>query len=184
MSSPKVRNLLVLGHLLAAGLLAPLFLLVAFTGGNYLIDNKGEVIETPLTVPSGFTLDPDAATIEDDVRAVLTANELPTDFEYLRFRPGSITTRPTSEDYVVFAEEDGVWSATLNEPDLQYRLMELHKGHGPESFKIYQIIAAITLFLVVLGGLLVGFLSPAYRGKTVGSLAFGTVVFALLAFVV
>ena len=182
MRKAKTRNLLVLFHLLAAGLMAPLFLLVAFTGGSYLTDNKGETVETPLAVPADLVLDPDAATIEADVRAVLSANDLDTGFDYLRMRPGSITTRPTSRDFVVFSEEDGVWSATLNQPSVQYSLMELHKGHGPETFRIYLIIAAITLFLVVLGGLLVGFMSPAYRGKTIGSLALGAVVFIALAF--
>lgn len=182
MSKAKTRNTLVLAHLIVAGLLAPLFVLVAITGFNYLTDNKGYTDETPLTLPAGTVLDPDAATIEDDVRALLAANDLPTDFEYLRSRPGEITTRPTSEDFVVFKEEDGVWSATLNRPSLQYGLMELHKGHGPQSFKIYQMIAAVALFLVVIGGLVVGFMSPAYRTKTLGSLAFGTAVFVVLAF--
>ncbi len=54
----------------------------------------------------------------------------------------------------------------LHEPSLQYRMMELHKGHGPEKFKIYQIAAGIALFLVVIGGLVVGLLAKAYRAKT------------------
>ena len=183
MSKAKTRNLLVLAHLIVAGLLAPLFVLVAITGFNYLTDNKGFTEETALVLPAGTVLDPDAPSIEADVRTLLAANDLPTDFEYLRHRPGSITTRPTSQDFVVFEEEDGVWSATMHKPSLQYSMMELHKGHGPQKYKIYQMIAAIALFLVVLGGLLVGFLSPAYRTKTLGSLAFGTLVFVALAFV-
>ena len=73
MSKAKTRNFLVKCHLWAAGLLAPLFILVAYTGGAYLLDYKGEVVETELTVPEGTTLDPDSATIEDDVRKVLAA---------------------------------------------------------------------------------------------------------------
>lgn len=184
MNRPKTRNFLILCHLFLAALVAPLFMLVAITGFNYLTGTKGETVETALTLPAGATFDPDAPTIEDDVRAVLAANDLPTDFEYLRIRPGSITTRPTSEDFVVLSEEEGVWSATLNEPSLQYAMMELHMGHGPEKFKIYQIIAAIALVLIVIGGLVVGLMAPAYRNKTLGSLVFGSIVFALLAFVI
>lgn len=184
MSSPKTRNLLVLCHLFLAALIAPLFILVAITGFNYLTGNKGETVETALVVPAGTMLDQDAPSIEDDVRVILAANDLPTDFEYLRMRPGSITTRPTSTDFVVLNDNDGVWTATLNQPNLQYRMMELHKGHGPEKFKTYQIIAAIALFLIVIGGLLVGLLSRAYRKKTIGSLIVGVIVFALLAFVI
>ena len=184
MSRAKTRNFLVLCHLFLAALIAPLFLLVAVTGFNYLTGTKGSTVETALTVPEGLQLDPDAASIEDDVRAVRAANDLPTDFEYLRMRPGSITTRPTSQDFVVFAEEDGVWSATLNEPSLQYAMMELHMGHGPEKFKIYQIIAAVALVLIVIGGLVVGLMAPAYRRKTLGSLVVGFALFAVLAFAI
>lgn len=184
MSRPKTRNFLILCHLFLAALIAPMFMLVAITGFNYLTGTKGETVETALMLPAGATFDPDSPTIEGDVRAVLAANDLPTDFEYLRIRPGSITTRPTSEDFVVLSEEDGTWSATLNEPSLQYAMMELHMGHGPEKFKIYQTIAAIALVLIVLGGLIVGLMAPAYRGKTLGSLVFGSIVFALLAFVI
>jgi len=183
-SNAKTRNFLVKCHLWAAGLLAPLFILVAYTGAAYLLDFKGEVVETALTVPEGTVLDQESATVEDDVRAVLAANNLETGFDYLRMRPGSITTRPTSRDFVVLEEGDeGQWSATLNQPDLQYSLIELHKGHGPQIYRYYQILAAVVLFLVVLGGLLVGFLAPAYRKATGTALAAGSVVFALLAFV-
>ncbi|WP_373490157.1 hypothetical protein [Parasphingorhabdus sp.] len=60
--------------------------------------------------------------------------------------------------------------------------MELHKGHGPASFKIYQVVAGMALFLVIVGGLIVGLLARAYRGKTVFSLILGTGLFLLLGF--
>ena len=184
MSKAKTRNFLVKCHLWAAGLLAPLFILVAYTGAAYLLDYKGEVVETQLTVPEGTTLDTESATIEDDVRKVLATNDLDTGFDYLRMRPGSIQTRPTSRDFVQFEEgDDGAWTATLNQPDLQYALIELHKGHGPQLYRYYQILAAIVLFLVVLGGLIVGFMAPGYRRATGIALASGTGIFALLAFV-
>lgn len=184
MSRPKTRNFLILCHLLLAGLLAPLFILVAITGGLYLYGNKGETVETALTIPAGTVIVADAPDVEDTVRSILAANDLDSDFEYLRTGSGSITTRPTSTDFVSFSEVDGVWSATLNEPNLQYRMMELHKGHGPQAFKIYQMIAAIALFLIVIGGLAVGLLAPAYRGKTIASAAVGTLAFILLAWVI
>ena len=184
MNRVKSRNFLILCHLFMASLIAPAFILVAITGFNYLIGNKGETAETALTIPAGTAIDPDAADVEDTIRSVLTANDLPTDFEYLRMRDGSITTRPTSTDFVAFEEEDGVWSATLNQPNLQYRMMELHKGHGPEKFKIYQMVAAAALFFIILGGLAVGLMAKAYRTKTIASTIVGTIAFVLLAFVI
>ena len=52
--------------------------------------------------------------------------------------------------------------------------MELHKGHGPASFKIYQMIEGISLFLAIVGGLTVGLLARPYRRKTMVSLLLGT----------
>ncbi|WP_435418596.1 PepSY domain-containing protein [Parerythrobacter aurantius] len=183
MSKAKTRNFLVKCHLWAAGLLAPLFILVAYTGAAYLLDYKGEVKETPLAVPAGTALDPESPTVEADVRSILAANQLDVDFDYLRMGDNSITTRPTSRDFVSFERTDGTWTATLNQPDLQYALIELHKGHGPALYRYYQILAAVVLFLVVLGGLIVGWMAPAYRRATGIGLGAGTVVFGVLAFV-
>ena len=184
MSRVKTRNFLVLCHLFLAAVIAPMFVLVAITGGLYLNGIKGETVETQLSLPTNIVIVEDSPKLEEQVRAVLAANDLPQDFEYLRMRPGPITTRPTSREFVELKDNDGVWSATLHQPSLQYRMMELHKGHGPEKFKIYQIVAAIALFLIVIGGVLVGLLAPAYRNKTIGSLIVGTVFFVLLAFLV
>ena len=60
-------------------------------------------------------------------------------------------------------------------------MIELHKGHGPSLFKLYQKFVAILLIGVVLGGVLVGLLAKAYRGKTIASLIGGTVLFLVLA---
>lgn len=183
MSKARTRNFLVRCHLWAAGLLAPLFVLVAYTGGAYLLDFKGEVEQVALTVPEGIALDQDNPAIEDDVRRILAANAIDLRFDYLRMRPGSITTRPTSRDFASFELQDGQWTATINRPDLQYALIELHKGHGPQLYRWYQILAALVLFLVVAGGLAAGWLSPAYRRATSIGLAAGCATFAVLAFV-
>ena len=103
-------------------------------------------------------------------------------FEYLRNRGSSITTRPTSRDYIVFKQGDDSWSATLNEPNFHYSMMELHKGHGPTLFKKYQIVAGIALFMIMMSGLFIGFISKAYRMKTIISTAIGTAIFMILAF--
>lgn len=178
-----MRNFLVKCHLWAAGLLAPLFILVAYTGAAYLLDFKGEVEQTPLPLPAGTALDPASPTVEEDVRLILAANRLDIPFDYLRMGENSITTRPTSRDFVSFERTDGEWSASLNRPDLQYALIELHKGHGPALYRYYQILAALVLFLVVLGGLIVGWMAPAYRRATGIGLGAGATVFGVLAFV-
>ncbi len=182
MSRTKARNWLILAHLLMASALAPAFLLVAITGAMDSAGIEAELRETELLMPTGVSIDPDSSTIKRDVEDVLSANGLATNFESLRIKPDLITTRPTSRDFVRIKKADGEWTVTLNQPDLQYRMMELHKGHGPAAFKTYLITAGIALFLVILGGLVVGLMAKPYRSKTSAAFAAGTAVFAVLAF--
>lgn len=179
----KVRNGLILAHLFIASALAPAFLLVAVTGAMDLAGIEADLTETDLSIPKGLVVDPDDPAIEDNVTAMLVANDLAIDFESLRVTPTLITTRPTSRSFVRIRQVEGEWRATLNEPDLQYSLMELHKGHGPAAFKAYQIGAGVALFLVILGGLLVGLMAKPYRRKTGAAFALGTLAFLALAFV-
>lgn len=184
MTNIKVRNWLVLAHLLMASALAPAFLLVAITGAMDLAGIEAELTETELAMPDGVVINPDSSTIEEDVAGVLVANDLRPSFESLRVRPELITTRPTSRDFVRIKKVDDEWRATLNQPDLQYSMMELHKGHGPAAFKTYQIVAGVALFLVIFGGLIVGLLAKAYRIKTGVAFFVGLVVFLALAFAI
>jgi hypothetical protein len=68
-------------------------------------------------------------------------------------------------------------------PDTVQGLMELHKGHGPKAFKTYQKLVAALLLGVVLGGILVGLLSKAYRRQTVIAVIVGSIAFWLIGFV-
>ena len=68
-------------------------------------------------------------------------------------------------------------------PDTLNALMEIHKGHGPLIYKTLGWIAGLTLFFVVLGGLFIGLLSPAYRKPTIISSLLGSAVFVWAAFI-
>jgi len=182
MTSPKTRRLFVLAHLWFAGFLAPAFLLVAVSGGLYLMGNSGNFESEPVSLPSGAALNFESPTLEADVRALLDTSDIDQPFEYIRNRGTVIQLRPTSRTHLEFRQTPDGLTATRKVPDLQGRLMELHKGHGPTLFKLYQKLVAIGLILVVFGGLLVGFLAPAYRRQTSIALAFGTIIFIFLAF--
>lgn len=184
MNNIKARKTITLLHLFAATLLAPFLILVAVTGGLYVADIKPEVKQTKINLIAGVTLDPNSETIDDDVRQILADNDIDVKFEYIRSRDNSATTRPTSRTHVSFEKDDLGWSATLNEPNFHYAMMELHKGHGPQLFKTYQIIAAITLAIIMLSGLFIGLLSKSYRTKTIGSTIIGSFIFIILAFII
>lgn len=183
MSLVALRRLLIQAHLYFAALLAPFFLMVGVTGALYVADIKGEETTTPITFDASARLDPESATLEDDVRGLLAAAGVPVRFDYLVVRGASITTRPTSRAYARIDVRDGLVEGTINQPDTARALMELHKGHGPEIFRSYQIVAGSVLALVVLGGVAVGLLAPSYRRATILAGLAGLAVFALLAFV-
>ncbi|MEO9633509.1 MAG: hypothetical protein ABJ360_20655 [Roseobacter sp.] len=183
MNKVKTRNFLVLVHLYLAAFLAPSFLLVGGTGALYLLDADKPVEETAISLPKDITIDPNSPTIKEDVENILSEQGVALDFEYIRSRGDSFTTRPTSRTYAQFEKTEDGWAATLKEPGLLYSLTELHKGHGPVAFRYFQILAGIALFLVVIGGLVVGLLSKAYRGKTIVATLIGSVLFVGAAFV-
>jgi len=156
----KLRRILTQVHLYMAGFLAPAFLLVGITGGMDLAGFDAKTSQTPIVIAQEIVLDFDSPTLKQDVQEIL--DEAGIDFALFEKTPNGI-------------------KATLNEPNLQYSMMELHKGHGPGIFRTYQIIAAIALFLVVIGGLAVGLLAKVYRMPTLISAIIGTIGFAILA---
>ena len=176
-----MRRKLILLHLVFAGVMAPAFLLLAVSGGLYLLGVKGQTTATELPVAEGAALDLDAADIDAEARRFLAAAGIDHDFAYVKHRGETLDLRPTSRTYLVLAADEDGARVTRHVPDLQKSMIELHKGHGPQLFKLYQKMVAVALIGVVLGGVVVGLLAPVWRRTTVVSVVVGTLVFALLA---
>jgi len=104
MNSVKLRQLTILLHLSIAAFLAPAFLLVAVSGGLYLIGQKGAQTSTTLTLPAGSVLDFKSPTLEGEVRDLLARANIDEEFEYIKNRGTLIQTRPTSQAYVEFKQ--------------------------------------------------------------------------------
>lgn len=181
MNALKTRRVLINLHLIFAGIMAPAFIMLATSGGLYLMSIKGTTTDTPVALVDGAVLDFKSETIEADVRALLVRSDIDHRFEYVRDRGTTIELRPTSRTYLSLSQTPDGLSATRHDPNLQKSMIELHKGHGPTLFKLYQKLVALLLITVVLGGVLVGLLSKAYRGKTIASLVIGTALFLFLA---
>lgn len=180
MINPKVRRTLVLVHMYFAAFMAPAFLLVALSGGLYLLGNKGSVQSEPLALPADSTLNFQSDTLESDIRALLESAGIDHKFEYVKAKGQQAETRPTSRTHIAFSQSGEGLQATVNKPSLQYAMMELHKGHGPKLFKLYQMLVALALLGVVLGGLAVGLLAQSYRRKVLITSAVGLAVFLAL----
>lgn len=177
-----MRRTLILIHLWVAAFIAPAFLLVAISGGLYLIGIKGTTNAVEISIPADTVLDFQSSDLELQVRALFAESGIEQEFEYLRVGGNSIQTRPTSKTYLQLEQEQQGLTITRHEPDLQKSLIELHKGHGPTAFKTYQKFVAVALLLSVISGLWMGLASPAFRQKTIIAATVGGLVFFWLAF--
>lgn len=181
MNNPKIRKLLILLHLYGAAFMAPAFLLLATSGGLYLLGKKGAVETTAVKFPAAATLDFKSPTLEADVRSFLKSAGIDHKFEYVKNRGNLIQLRPTSRTYLEIKQTPKGLTATRHDPNLTAAVMEIHKGHGPSLIKLYHKIVAFTLIGVVFGGIFVGLLAKAYRRKTLVTMTVGILIYVLIA---
>ena len=175
------RSLLIKLHLYMAAFLAPAFLFLAISGGLYLVGVKGSVEQTVVTASGQFVLDPGSKTLYQDVQKLLSAAGISHDFEYVKVKGQTLLTRPTSRNFYKFEFKSDGLAVTYNEPSLQSKLIELHKGHGPSIFKTFQKVIAVGLLFVVLSGFWLGVSALGLRRNTLVVTGLGTVLFGLLA---
>ena len=176
------QDVMIKLHLIASAFFAPMVLLVAISGGLYLLGAKGQFAVTNVELAAGVSLDLDSATLEEDVNQLLSGQGVDHRFEYLKVSGNTLTTRPTSRvNYVLVVEETGV-AVTRNEPNLAKSLIELHKGHGPLVFKNFQKFMAAGLLFILVSGVALGFVSSKLRLLTVVVSATGLLVFIVFGF--
>ena len=172
------RKLLVNLHLYFAAFFTPAVLLVAVSGGLYLVGVKGTVTQQSIYKGSA-AIDGSSPSLRADVAKLLTAAGVESyTFEYVKVRGDTLYTRPTSSDhYIVKTSNEGV-EVIQAQPNLQSRMIELHKGHGPSAFKTFQKVFAVGLLFIMLSGVLLGLTSakllrPTFLTVMAGAIAFG-----------
>ena len=171
------RSFWIKAHLIAASFFAPALLITAISGGLYLIDIKGTVEDTSVDVPANVRLDIKSSALEQDVRSLFNDLGIDHDFEYLRAGGNTIYTRPTSRTYYLLkVSPDGV-IMNRHVPDLQKKMIELHKGHGPGLYKDFQKVMAVALLFILLSGAWLGLSSVGLRTKTAVTIGSGLLVF-------
>ncbi len=175
------RKLLISIHMYLSAFFAPAVLLVAISGGLYLIGIKGEVQETFIYQSSEATIDSDSPSLKDDVTALLAEAGIESfDFEYVKVKGSTLYTRPTStEHYILKLGDDGV-EVVHGVPSLQKRMIELHMGHGPTAFKTFQKFFAVGLVFVMISGMWLGLSAKHLRRSTALTVGAGAVLFGLL----
>jgi hypothetical protein len=175
------RKLLITIHMYLAAFFAPAVLLVAISGGLYLAGVKGNVEQEIIYSSSETTIDNESPTLQADVAALLaTAGVESYSFEYIKVKGATLYTRPTSSDHYLIKSNAGGVEVIYASPNLQSRMIELHKGHGPTTFKTFQKAFAIGLIFIILSGLWLGVSAARLRRTTLLTAATGAVIFALL----
>ena len=175
------RNFWIKAHLLAAAFFTPLILLMAISGGLYLVGVKGELHQSAIALPENASIDLKSPSLEDDVRKILTAVDSNYMFEYLKIKGSTIYTRPTSKPHYELKVSSSETTLTRNEPSLQKSLVELHKGHGPTAYKTLQKAMAAGLVFILLSGMWLGLSSRLLRVKTLTMVILGGLATAALA---
>lgn len=181
------RALLTKLHLVFAAFMFPAVLMFLVTGALYTWGNKGEWHEETVTVAANLE-GADETALKDIALAQLAERDLSAP-------SGSASVSGEGEDTslswtgartdvsVSAADEAGMAEVTIREASYHRWLVQLHKAKGSTAFKVYATALAISLFLLVVSGIIMGLQTPALRALTLGSSGVGLIawiVFVLL----
>lgn len=174
------RQLFITIHLYLSSFFAAIVVLVAFSGGMYLIGEKGSTEKTEVaTISGGVALmaDPSKAAV---TAALASAGIDDFSFDYVITRGDSLYTRPTSRPYYGLTVDGNAVTVTLNQPSFQKRMQELHFGHGPSFYREFQKVFAAGMVFIILSGLWLGLSSARLRRNTLISAGSGLLIFVAL----
>ncbi|MFC6439697.1 PepSY-associated TM helix domain-containing protein [Bowmanella sp. JS7-9] len=175
------RKTLVALHLYLAAFFAPILLIMAISGGLYLLGIKGNVTSGDPVQLNNIQLANDEHLREQQIRDVFMQVGLDADFEYLKGAGTRWQTRPTSRDHFIIEQQGNDLLITPRSPDLIASIVELHKGHGPGLFRILQQLLALGLVIVLLTGLWLGLKMASMKNQTLSFTAAGILLFVLFA---
>lgn len=175
------RALLIKLHLYCSAFFAAAIILVAVSGGLYLIGIKGTIEQTPVgTLATGQQLseDPSGANVQ---AALASLGVSDFEFEYVKQKGSQLITRPTTRPFYTLDISGDEAVVHFNEPSLQKRMIELHMGHGPTAYKTYQKVFAAGMLFIILTGLWLGLSSVRLRVSTAVISGAGVILFFWLA---
>ena len=175
------RALLIKLHLYLSAFFSAAIILVAVSGGLYLIGIKGSVEQTSVaTLSAGQQLlaDPSQSAVQE---ALVEVGVRDFSFDYVKQKGTQLITRPTTRPFYTLDVAGDEIVIRYNEPSLQKRMIELHMGHGPSAYKVYQQIFAAGMLFIILSGLWLGLSSDRLRRATAGVCSAGVLLFILLA---
>lgn len=177
------RKLIITIHLTLAAFFTPILIIIATSGGLYLLGEKGEFSNEEIYRGelSGFNFESEEK--ESQIQTFMQTHGIKQEFEYIKSGGRFMMTRPTSKTHLLFEREKKQLVVTRRTPNFLASIVEIHKGHGPTALKTFQKVMAVGLLLILLSGVYLGLSSKLMRFKTITISAAGLVTFLLLAIV-
>ena len=175
------RALFIQIHLYLSAFFSVAVILVATSGGLYLLGVKGSVETTRVAVLPAAAMQLAEPSKANVLMVLEQAGVSGFDFDYVKDRGSVLQTRPTSRPYYQLTASGEAVEIDYVVPSLQKSMMELHMGHGPSKYRIYQQIFAAGMLFIIVSGLWLGLSSPRLRKPTAIAAGCGFILFGVLA---
>lgn len=171
-------------HLILATFIFPIIVMFLVTGALYILGIEGSYDKQVYTIKLNTPLQNDDNSLTDFV-----ANEL----KNLNISPPTVEVNNFSKDGVIKLEWRGAAlrvalestqpteaRLTVQKASWYKKLLELHTAHGTTAFKVYTLMLAISLLMLLITGFIMALQLPKYRKMTLYSTATGVAVFVVM----
>lgn len=171
-------------HLLLATFIFPIALMFFVTGALYIVGFEGHFDTEVYTLKLNAPLQKDDAALTDFITNELKNLNLspPTakvhnysKDEFIKFELRGAALRVTLE-----STQPSEAKLTVQQANWYKKLLELHTNNGTTAFKVYAMVFAVSLLMLLVTGYIMALQLPKYRKMTLYSTAAGIVVFIVM----
>jgi hypothetical protein len=184
MLTPASRQFVIKLHLIIAAFMFPAIAMFLATGALYTWGITGDYVDTKHNVVLSAPL-----TADETALAEVAAQELarlgvaqPTGKTSVRKLGDAFRLEWSGANrdvHLAPTADPKIATLTVKETTVHRRLVQLHKAKGATAFKVYASLLAVSLFLLVVSGLVIGFATPALRRLTWVASGIGAAGFAI-----
>ncbi|MDD1609926.1 MAG: PepSY-associated TM helix domain-containing protein [Methylococcaceae bacterium] len=181
----KINRLLLMKiHLILATFIFPVALMFLITGALYTVGIEGSYDTQVYTLKLDAPLQKDDAALTDFVTQELQKLNLspPTGTANIESTDKSIKVdwRGAALRVTLESTQQTEAKLTVKEANWHQKLLELHKANGANAFKVYAVIWATILLMLLITGFIMALQLPKYRKMTIYSTISGIVVFIVM----
>ena len=179
------RMTLIKVHILLSTFMLPAALMFLITGGLYTWGYKGSYISEEYAVELAAPLTADTEQLVAVAKAELDARSIayPTGKAGVKKIGSAYRLEWTGAGLDVLLEPTGspeTATLTIKQTTWYRNLVQLHKAKGGTPFRIYAALLAISLFVILLSGVIMAWQVPKFKKQAIVTLAAGVVAFAAM----